>query len=245
MLEIATLGSFANLPEMNLRSTATLTMPALFFSIVAAMAAPGLWVGPANGFPGTTTTVSINLLTDTNVPQLQFDLRFETNFLSSGTPIAGPALADQLILSSEPVPGVRRVQLFSLSNSPMTNGTLVTIPFTITTNALERYTGLVLTNLTLYNSLQQLIPLVLWTNGTLEILTAPSFTSIQRITGGIVKLQVASPPSHFCVIQATTNVVQGSWLPVYTNQSPVGVFSFEDFAAAKWPRRFYRAVLVP
>lgn len=230
---------------MHLRRARALTILALFLFIRSAMAAPALWVGPAVGFPGDTKNVAVNLFTDTNVPQLQFDLRFETNFLSSGTPIAGPALADQLILSSEPVPGVRRVQLFSLSNSPMTNGVLVTIPFTIRTNALERYTGLVFTNVTLHNSLQQLIPLVFWTNGTLEILTSPNFTSIQRMTGGSLKLRIISPPSHLCVIQATTNVAQGSWSPVYTNQSPLGVFSFEDSAAAKLPRRFYRAVLVP
>lgn len=194
---------------------------------------------------GGTANATISLLTDTNVPRLQFDLRFETNFLSAGTPIAGPALTDQIILSSEPSPGVRRVQLFSLFNSPMNNGVLVTIPFNIATNAPERYTGLILTNVSLTNLVQQLIPLVTWTNGTLEILTPPVFTSIQRANGGSVRMTLASPPSHICVIQATTNLVQGSWLPLYTNHTPIGTIFFTDSATAKLPRRFYRAVLVP
>jgi hypothetical protein len=218
-------------------------MLALLFTLLAAKAAPGLWVGSSFGMAGGTANVEIGLMTDTNVPQLQFDLQFETNFLSSGTPLAGPALADQIILSSQPSPGVRRVQLVSLFNFSMTNGILVTLPFAIATNAPERYTGLVLTNLTLTNSMHQLIPLVTWTNGTLEIVTPPIFTSVQRVSGGGVRIHLASPPSHVCVIQATTNVAQGSWLPVYTNLVPIGTFSFTD--PVKLPRRFYRAVLEP
>jgi hypothetical protein len=220
-------------------------MLALFFPLFEAPAAPSLWVGSAFGMAGGTANATISLVTDTNVPRLQFDLRFETNFLSSGTPLAGPALTDQIILSSEPSPGVRRVQLFSLFNSPMTNGVLVTIPFNIATNAPERYAGLVLTNVSLTNSLQQLIPGVTSTNGTLEILTPPRFTSIQRIGGGSLRIGLTSPPSHICLIEATTNVVEGSWLPVYTNQVPIGTFSFTDPDASKVPRRFYRAVLKP
>jgi hypothetical protein len=230
---------------MNLRNLAAMTVLALFFPVLAGMSAPALWVGRAFGVPGSTATAAIAFMTDTNVPQLQFDLLFETNFLSSGTPTAGPALTDQIILSSQPSPGVRRVQLFSLSNSPMTNGVLVTLPFTIPINAPERYTGLVLTNVTLTNTLHQSIPLVTWTNGTLEILIPPAFTAVQRVTDSSVTLRVASPPSHTCIIQATTNVTQGSWLPVYTNRAPVGTFSFVDSAAAKFPHRFYRAVVVP
>ena len=221
------------------------TVLALYLGILDAIAAPTVAVRSTFGLPGATAMAAISFFTDTNVPQLQLDLLFETNFLSSGTPVAGPALADQLILSSEPAPGIRRVQLFSLSNSSMTNGVLVTIPFSIRTNAPERYTGLVLTNLTLYNTLQQLIPFGSSTNGTLEILTAPYFASMQRLLGGSLKLQVVSPPSHPCIIQATTNVAQGTWLPICTNQPPIGTFSFVDSAAAKFPRRFYRALLVP
>jgi hypothetical protein len=202
---------------MHFRSAAAVNVLALFFPLLTAIAAPGLLVGSSFGIAGGTANATIILVTDTNVPQLQFDIQFETNFLSSGTPLAGPALSDQIILSSQPSPGVRRVQL---------------------------YTGLVLTNVTLTNSLHQLIPLVTWTNGTLEILAPPVFTSIQRVSGGGVRIRLASLPSHICVIEATTNVVQGSWLPVFTNRVPIGTFSFTD-SAAKLPRRFYRAVLEP
>jgi hypothetical protein len=230
---------------MHLRSAAAvLIVLTLFWPLLAALAAPSLSVGNSFGMAGGTASAAISLVTDTNVPQLQFDIRFESNFLSSGTPLAGPALTDQIVLTSQPSPGVRRVQLVSLFNSPMNNGVLVTLPFTIATNAPARYTGLVLTNVTLTNSLHQLIPLVTWTNGALEILAPPMFTSIQRVSGGSVRIGLASAPSHICVIEATTDVEQGLWLPVYTNRVPVGSFSFTD-SAAKLPRRFYRAILQP
>ncbi len=230
---------------MPLRLLMQLVLFALLVAPFPGHAAPSLWVGSTNVLAGNTVWVSLQVLVDTNVPHLQFDLVYETNFLSSATPLAGPALADQIILSSEPSPGVRRVELFSFSNTPVTSGTLVFVPFTASSNAPGRYTGLVLTNIALTNVQQQLIPNFNVTNGTLEIMNPPRFTSVVRIPGAGLRVQAVSPPGHLLIIQVNSSLSQNLWTPLLTNQPPLGVTTFDDPSAVKLPARFYRAVLVP
>jgi hypothetical protein len=207
-------------------------------------AAPSLWIGSTNALAGSIVAVTLNLLVDTNVPNLQFDLLYETNFLASGTPLAGPALADQIILSSEPSRGMRRVELFSFSNSPVTNGVLVFVPFMVSTNAPGSYTAMTLTNVALTNAQHQLVPAT-WTNGTLEIMNPPRFIGMGRIAGGGVRVQTVSPPGHILIIQASAGPSQNLWTPFLTNRPPLGITTFADPLATKLPSRFYRAVLVP
>jgi len=230
---------------MAFRGIARLFLLALFAAQLSGHAAPSLWVGSTNVFAGNLTAVTLNLLTDTNVSHLQFDVLYETNFLSSGTPLAGPALADQVIISSESPPGVRHVNLFSFSNSPVTNGVLLYMPFAVSTNAPDRYTAVGLANITLYNVQQQLLPPATWTNGTLEIMNPPQFTTLARIAGGGVRVQALSPPGHVLIIQVASGPFQKPWTPLLTNRPPLGVTSFDDSTATKLPARFYRAILVP
>jgi hypothetical protein len=121
---------------------------AVMISLGPAMlwAAPVLSVGSTAGVPGGTVPVAVSYTTDTNAPSLQFDLLYATNYLASGPPAGGSALADHLVATSEPTNGVRRVVIFSFSNTPITNGVLVFVPFTITTNAPDHDAALVLSN---------------------------------------------------------------------------------------------------
>lgn len=230
---------------MPLRPVLWLVLFALLVARVDSRAAPSLWVGSTNTLAGTTVAVTLNSLLDTNVPHLQFDITYETNFLSCATPVAGPALADQVIITSESPPGVRHINLFSFSNSPVTNGVLVFLPFTAAPNAPDRYTAVALTNVALYNVQQQLLPQPTWTNGILEIMDPPQFTTLGRMAGGGVRVQAVSPPGHVLIIETTSSPFQKPWTPLLTNRPPLGITSFDDPTAAKLPGRFYRAILVP
>ena len=96
-----------------------------------ATAMPTMSVGTTAGAPGTTNLVPISVTIDTNVVSFQFDLVYATNYLTPGTPIGGSALADQQLASAVVTPGIFRVLGFSFSNSPITNGVLAYVPFTI------------------------------------------------------------------------------------------------------------------
>jgi len=101
------------------------------------VAAPSLSVRSIAGAPEARLLVAIDYTSDTNAPTLQFDLLYSTTYLASGDPMRGNALSDHSVASTEPSPGVRRVVIFSGSNSPITNGVLVYVPFTLAANAPE------------------------------------------------------------------------------------------------------------
>lgn len=203
-------------------------------------AEPMLSVGSAAGAPGTTVQVAINYTTDTNAPSLQFDLMYETNYLTNGAPVGGSALADQQIYYNEISPGILRVLLLSFSNSPMTNGVLVYVPFIISTNAPDQDETLVLTNVIASSPLGTEIPAGT-SNGVLSIAVPPQFTSILATNNGGIFLQLGGTTGRSYVIEAATNLSPSQWIPLATNVAVNGFVEFDDTAAVSFPSRFYRA----
>ena len=117
----------------------------------SARAAVELRVGTAYATPGSTVFVPVRLATDTNIVAAQFDLLFASTNLSSGDALPGPALADHLISSAEPQPGVRRVVIYSPTNATLGNGVLVTVPLTVASNAPYSLAQLIITNVLCVN----------------------------------------------------------------------------------------------
>jgi Cohesin domain len=142
-----------------------------------APAAPTLSITSTSGAPGATVQLAVTLLTDTNVSSLQFDLRFNSQFLTAGDPEAGGAVADHVVASSGITEGTLRVALNSFSNLPLTNGVLVFIPLTIATNELLTRENLALTNVVLYNANTIPIHPFKSVNGSLTIAKLPHLTA--------------------------------------------------------------------
>jgi hypothetical protein len=202
--------------------------------------APLLWVQSPIEAPGNTVPVAVNYTTDTNAPSLQFDLVYATNYLSSGTPVGGNALSDHQVASAEPSPGVRRVLIFSFSNSPITNGVLVFVPFTAATNSPDHDELLTLTNVVIASTNADQVPANA-TGGTLAIAVPPRFISIAPTNGGAMHLQLSGTPGRNYVISASTNLNAPSWIGLETNVATAGVLDFEDPSASSFSSRFYRA----
>ena len=200
-------------------------------------ASPQISVGSPSGAPGSTVMIAVNFTTDIYVPAVSFDLTFSTNDLSSGTPLLGDALSDHIVFSSQPLAGVRRVQIFSFSDAPLTNGVLVFLPFTIATSSLDHDEALSITNIS--------NPVVASTaGGLLAISPRPGFSSIARMNDGAIHLQLSGSGNRSYVIEATTNLSSHQWTSLETNSPVNGMLVFEDTAAGGFPIRFYRATLV-
>ncbi len=199
-----------------------------------------LSVGSTAGAPGTTVQVAINYTTDTNAPSLQFDLKYETNFLTNGAPVGGSALADQEIYYNEVSPGDLRVLLLSFSNSPLTNGVLVYVPFIISTNAPDEDETLVLTNVVVSSPQGTQIPAGA-SNGVLSIAVPPQFTSVFATNNGGIYVQLSATTGRSYVIEAATNLSSSQWTPLATNVAVNGLVDFDDTSAGSFPSRFYRA----
>ena len=58
------------------------------------------------------------------------------------------------------------------------------------------------------------------------------------------QFSINDPSQEAYVIQASTNLVTGPWVPIYTNPAPVTVLTtFTDSSATNYPYRFYRVLL--
>jgi hypothetical protein len=198
-------------------------------------------LGSTVGTPGTTNLVPISVTIDTNVVSFQFDLLYATNYLTPGTPVGGSALADQQLASAVGSPGMIRVLGFSFSNSPITNGVLVYVPFTIATNAPDHDETLVLSNMLLVNASAFVVPVTVNSNAILSITVPPRFSAIFRTNAGAMHLELTGTTGRVYVIQATTNLAQPQWRPLATNTDVTGVLPFDDVSAGAFPSRFYRA----
>jgi hypothetical protein len=205
------------------------------------MAAPVLSVDPIVGLPGTTVHVAVSYVTDTNAPSLQFDLLYSTNYLASGTPTGGDALSDHQVASSEPAPGVRRVLIFSFSNTPITNGVLVFVPFTIATNSSDHDEPLSLSNVVVSSPQAEPVPAYA-SNNVMVIAIPPRIISVVKTNSSTI-VELAGTDGRGYRLEAQTNPSDTQWISLVTNIAVNGIAEFEDTNAASFPFRFYRAAL--
>ena len=219
---------------------------ALALGTESAFAGATLSVGSVTGTPGSTVLVPVSIFSDTNVVSLQFDLLYDSNFLTPGTAVGGPALADQLYGDNIVTNGVYRVLFYTFTYVPMTNGVIAYVPFAIATNAPDLDESLSLTNyLVLAGTATQLNTVqTSSTPGVLTIAVPPACNSITA-SNGAVQLQLTGSTGRSYVIQ-TTPSLDGSpqWSSVYTNITSNGLLTFDDPLGGT-TQRFYRAMLAP
>jgi len=221
------------------------------------VAAVGVWISCLNlsadtllsvqstaGAPGTTAVVALNYLSDTNAPSLHFDLLYPTNDLVLGRPVRGEALSDHLLAWLEVMPGLRQVAIVSLSNSPLSNGVVAYMPFSISTNAVDHDEILSLSNILVSNAMAQVVPSE-GSNGVLAVAVPPNFSAIFLTNGGVIHLELSGTTGRNYAIQSTTNLSLPSWTTLFTNTNAGGILKFDDVAVPGVSSRYYRAVVVP
>ena len=229
-------------PELGGTSgTSALLAALLLIGAPPASAMPSMSLNSTASPPGTTEPVPITVTIDTNVVSFQFDLLYATNYLSPGAPIGGSALADQQIYSNIVSPGDYRVLGFSFSNSPLTNGVLAYVPFTIAPGAPDHDESLVLSNMLLVNVQAYVVPLSVNSNATLSITIPPHFSAIFPTNGGAEHLDLIGTNGRVYAIQAATNLIQPRWTDLATNADAAGLLLFTDLAETNFPARFYRS----
>ena len=209
-----------------------------------APAMPSMSVGTTAGAPGTTNPVPVNVTIDANVVAFQFDLLYATNYLTPGTPVGGSALADQQLGSAVVSPGLIRVLGYSFSNSPITNGVLAYVPFSIAANAPDHDEMLVLSNVLLVSAQLFVVPATVNSNAVLSVTVPPQFSAIYPTNAGAMHLELTGTTGRVYIIQAATNLAFEQWSPLATNTDAAGVLPFDDVSAGTAPNRFYRALVL-
>ena len=194
--------------------------------------------------PGATTLVPVNFTSDTNEPSFQFDLVFSTNYLTSGAVIPGPADSGYFIFTNATVaPGIVRVLSVGIV-SPIPNGVVALMQFSIATNAPDHDEPLMISNIVVSSFSGNNVPAG-GSNGVLAVEVPPRFTALAATYGGGINLQLEASTGRSYIIQAASDAAQPQWTPLYTNAASQGMVNFQDQSAAGLPLRFYRAVAVP
>lgn len=205
-----------------------------------AHAVPKLVAGIVRGFPGHTVEVPISLRYRTNdlrdVVALQADVVFDPRGVSDNTPTGGLMLANHVLASSSPAVGTRRLLVYSLSNTTLTNGEVARIPFTVGPNE-YRNLSLTLSNVILVRADASQ---VFGTTANGAVAVNQVYVAPDGRADGF--LNVATNGTEQCfVIQATTDFV--TWVNVQTNSTEGGLLEFVDAGAGAYTKRFYRAIV--
>jgi len=189
--------------------------------------------------PGATAQVPLTLAGVTNQPlavALQADIVFDARSLVSASGSKGSLLPGQILASSSPISGTRRLLIYSMNNAPLTAGTLANFPFSVSFGAQGGPFPLLLTNLILANAVGgPVASSVISGSITLGLLNPV----VARADGNVDVFLTAGPNQPY-VLQASTNFVQ--WVNIFTNTSLVDILPLTDQDAHLYPYRFYRAV---
>ncbi len=221
---------------------ALLALIFLFAGLAGSSAGPLLSVGPATGAPGSTVNVAVNFITDGTITGLNFDLLFSTNFLQTGTPVAGNAIPNPFFGYNTIAPGQLRILSIAFPTAVSSNGVVAVIPFIIATNAPDQLETLTFANVAATDAAANNVPLPT-TNGALAIVTPPKITGISSARG-VIHLTLGANASHQYQVQAATNLSAPQWMTftnLLTGPNPV----FDDTSASNLPMRFYRALIAP
>jgi len=215
----------------------------IFLAAVSAVADTTITIGNGSGLSGTTVLVPVQFQTDANVVALQFEVRFDATRLSSGAATAGSALNGHLVNSAETTPGSHRVVIYSLANTRLTNGILVSIPFTIAPNATNGTATLSVTNVILADASAAAVGTGVLAAGGLTITAPVRLGAIVRADDGKVQFQLTGAVGQSYIVQGSVDLAQ--WSNLSTNIATGAVVSFTDTAAVNFSRRFYRVLLAP
>ena len=133
-------------------------------------------------------------------------------------------------------PGVRRIVVYSLSHTLLTNGVLVEVEFSVGALPLPTKLGISVTNVLLATAAATSVPSVAFSGA---VVIVPVFVNPDRSAAAL--LNVTANRNY--IVQASTNFV--SWQNLLTNTPASSVLEFSDPSASIFRRRYYRAVSAP
>jgi hypothetical protein len=195
----------------------------LLFGTIGAFAAPTMSIGQTVGTPGATVQVPINITVDTDVVGFQFDLWYSTNYLTPGTPVGGDALSGQDIAFNVVSPGDLRVLAFSFTDSPVTNGVAIYVPFATAANSPDHNESLLISNVVLSSAAGTSVPVTVNSNAVLSVAVPPVFTGIFPTNVGAMHLELTGTAGRTYIIEATTSLAPPQWSPLTTNTDAPGI----------------------
>lgn len=199
-------------------------------------AQPALTLGTVPAYPGTTAVVPTSLRQASIAVAAQFDVAFNSSKVTALEPALDFRLTNHVLRSRQIAPGVRRVLIYSLSNSAMarTNLALASLPFTVAPNEFVGSGAISPTNVILARVDGQAMPPPTLLSGA--IFTRP----VSFLPNGTAQFFLPSEPDRTYLIQASSDLQ--SWADLVQTNAVSSFLNLIDADAPLYPQRFYRSV---
>ncbi len=211
-----------------------------------ALSPPLLRVEITNTSAGSTLSLPIYFQSDANVTALQFDVTFETNRLTGGSLTAPNTHPDHIVRSFFPREGVQRVLVYSLRNTVLLSGHLVSLPLTVAAQAAPGTISISFTNaIAVASDGLQAQPVEAAPGAIIiqSIIREPRLEVGARLPGGSFVLKLTGQPGRDYSLQFSTDLLQ--WVSTLTNRMTEGGIRYLGGFEPRINIGFYRAVEVP
>ena len=206
----------------------------------AAQISLGTGAAPAGGIAAITNRLSGTA----GVVGLQYDVLYNGGRLAANSTTPGNALLGHNVFLSRLTTNSSRVVIYSLSNAPLTNGSLASLYFAIAANAPLGTQTITLTNGILAGAAGQSLGAVDSVPGTLTITAGPArLGEILQRSDGLIQFVVEGTPGGTYLLQASNDLL--NWETVGTSTAVDGRIESTDLDSKARPLRFYRAVVKP
>jgi hypothetical protein len=208
----------------------------------SAFGAAQIKIGEGAADNGGTGFVPVTLTSDSPAVALQFDLLYDAALVTAVTPVLKDPSAKHTVSASFPREGVQRILVYSLLNTPLTNGNVINLQFSPKPSSAGRSVSLIASNAIVASAAGTRITPVDLVSGKFSTSadTGSKFTSITLLTTGPVEIVLKAAEGRVFAFQSSPNL--RDWTAFTTNTVPAGgLLKINAAAASQTGNRFYRA----
>jgi cohesin domain-containing protein/centrosomal CEP192-like protein/List-Bact-rpt repeat protein len=180
---------------------------------VSAFAAPSIGIGNVSASPGQTVQIPITLTTNgALIVNPQIDLKYDNNLLSNPSIVLGAAGTGMTLASNLTYkPNVIRLSLYDNNNTPLTDGDLFIVSFTVSPSA---------TNGVVINLSFETNPILAADATSYEEITVPGTNGAITITTPVVKGNITASATAFHFGNVTVGSSSSTQILTFTNSGP-------------------------
>lgn len=203
---------------------------------------PGLIFQDGQVSPGQTVSVPVQIESTRSIAALQFDLTADPQNLTTGSPSAGEILSNHTIASASLTASKRRVVLYSLENSSIAEGHMLTIPVQATPQAPDGVYKITVSNVIASDPRGKRIPLLA---GDLNILIGSTLElrlDASLLSAADLQLKITGTSGTRCKVESSSDLQ--NWALVGELTLVDGSASLSDPIAEDGSSRFYRAITI-
>jgi hypothetical protein len=235
--------SALRLAALRTRGTSLVASVALLACYCVAASAAELRIGQALVPLGGTVSVPVTWAGASSAVGAQFDVSFDPSSVTLLSISADPALAGHLVDRQQLGPGCWRGLVYSLTNGPISSGTVWWLNFNVAANAPDGVVPLVMSNAIVAQVAGQRVAPLAQVSGALTVSSAENFVPVALAGTGQLRMTISGLAGRVFTLQGSPDLFHWADLHSYTNQD--GTLTVTNAMPVGRTTYFYRTVFRP